>query len=159
MSEATHSEVAMFRAIIALAWADDRLSEEEQERILVYIENNRNLSEAQKKQLRTDIPRPTSMDAVWPEITDVRDRAHVINVADAIFWEDGELCHSEKEVLDRIRSAHIATLDVDAIRDDVVQLRKELLIDRKAFQRELHEMRNPVGRLIHYLETIVDKVA
>ena len=155
MSEATKSHYAMFRGAIALAWADHRLDEEEQERILVYIENNRHLSDAQRTQLKQDLLQPVKLDDVWPEITDVHDRAHLINIADAIFWEDGELCHTEKEVYDKIRAAHIATLDVDFIREDIADYRKELAVSRKAFEMELDEMRSPLGRMLHYLGTLL----
>ena len=157
MAEATPSVIAMYRAAIALAWADHDLSDEEQHRLSVYMDNNKQLSDAQRTQLKQELQSPINMDDVWPDVTDVRDRAHVINIADAIFWEDGKLCHSEKEVLEKIRAAHMATLDVDAIREDVRAYRQQLLVGREQFQQELHEMRSPLARMLHYLETIVDK--
>lgn len=158
MSEATSSEIAMYRAAIALAWADNSLSEEEQNKLIVYMDNNKNLSETQREQLKNDLTQQIHIDDVWPEVTEVRDRAHVLNIADAIYWADGQLCHSEKEILTKIKSAHMATLDVVAIREDIRAYRQELLTDRKQFQQELHKMRGPFSRMMHYLETMVDKV-
>lgn len=158
MSEATKSHFAVFRAAIALAWADHELHKEEQDRILVFIEKNEELSDAQRERLKQDLQQPINMDDVWPEITDKLDRAHVINIADTIFWEDGELCHSEKEVYEKIKSKHMATLDMDFIREDIANCRKELAASRQQFEQELHEMRGPFGRMMHYLETMVAKV-
>lgn len=157
MTEATNSEMAMFRATIALAWADHSLSDEEQHRLEVYMDNNKSLSVEQRDQLKKEVHQPIKMDEVWSDVTEVRDRVHVINLADAIFWEDGELCHSEKEVYEKIKEAHMATIDVDAIREDITAYRKELLVNREQFKQELHEMRGPFGRMMHYLETMVDK--
>ena len=98
------------------------------------------------------------MDDVWPDITDVLDRAHVINVANTIFWEDGELCHSEKEVYEKIKAAHMATLDMDFIREDIANCRKDMAASRQQFEQELHDIRGPFGRMLHYLETVVDKI-
>lgn len=160
MGEATTSHLAMFRATIALAWADHELDESERQRILVYIDHNQRLSAAQKEQLRQDLFHPISLDTVWPEITDVQDRAHLINIADAIFWEDGQLCHTEREIYERIKAAHMATLDIDAIREDISAYRKELAVKRQQFEGELNEirMRGPFGRMMSYLETMVDRV-
>lgn len=148
----------MYRAVIALAWADQKLLETEQDRILVYLDNNKQLSDVQREQLKQDLHQPIKMDDVWPDITDVLDRAHVINVANTIFWEDGELCHSEKEVYEKIKAAHMATLDMDFIREDIANCRKDLAASRQQFEQELHNLRGPFGRMLHYLETVVDKV-
>lgn len=101
---------------------------------------------------------PTKMDDVWSDITDVRDRAHVINIANTVFWEDGEFSHTEKEVYEKINATHMATLDLDFIREDVRNYRKELAANRQQFEQELHELRGPFGRMMHYLENVVDKV-
>ena len=156
MSNASSSEIAMYRAAIALAWADHSLSEEEQSKLMVYMDNNKKLSDSQRENLKKDISEKVNIDDVWQEVTDVRDRAHVINIADAIFWSDGQLCHTEKEVLEKIRAAHMATLDLDAINEDIRTYRQELLVGRQQFQQELHEMRGPFARMLHYLTTIVD---
>lgn len=158
MSEATKSHFAMFRGAIALAWADHKLDDEEQKRILVYIEHNKQLSDTQSALLKQDLRQPIKLDDVWPDITDARDRAHLINIADVIFWEDGEMCHTEKEVYDKISAAHITTLDMDFIRDDMAVRRKELAANRKKYEKELDQLRGPLGRMLHYMETLVDKV-
>lgn len=158
MGEATPSHFAMFRAMIALAWADHRLDDSEQERIMVYLENNPRLSESQRRQLAQELQQPVSLDAVWPDITDLQDRAHLVNIADAIFWEDGEFCHSEKEVYERIKSAHIATLDMDFIRADIARYRQQLADEHGAFNARMEQLRGPVGRALAYLESVVDRL-
>ena len=160
MNEASHSHFSMFRATIALAWVDHQLDEKEVERILVYIKNNKQLSDAQREKLKQELHQPVKLDDVWSDISDVQDRAHLINIADAIFWEDGEMCHTEREVYEKIKDAHMSTLDLDFIREDIAAHRKELAANRQQFKEELHEiqMRGPFGRMMHYLETMVDKV-
>ena len=158
MGEATKSHVAMYRAVISLAWADHSLDEKEQGRIHAHLDNNKNLSDAQREQLKKDLQQPIKIDDVWSDITDVQDRAHVINIADTLFWEDGEFCHSEKEVYEKIKTAHMATLDIDFIREDLRSFRKQQLADRQQFKQELHEMRGPFSRAMYYLESMVDKV-
>lgn len=152
MTDTTKSHYSMFRAMIALAWADHELDEREKERVLVYVQNNRRLSDAQKEQLAQDLLEPIELDDVWSDITDVQDRAHLINIADVIFWEDGEMCRTEREVYDRITKAHLATLDEDLIRKDIAACRKELAANRQHFEQELHEIRGPFGHMMHYVE-------
>ena len=156
MARATESHYAMFRATIALAWADHELDAGERERILVYIEHNKQLSASQKEQLREEVNRPVRLDEVWPQITDLQDRAHLLNIADVIFWEDGSMCHSEREVYEKIKEAHMATLDVAAIRADIADYRRQLVADATQFEQELAATRGPFGRLMHYLERIMD---
>ena len=160
MNEASNSHFSMFRATIALAWVDQQLDEKEIERILVYIDNNKQLSDAQSEQLKQDLHQPIKLDDAWPDITDVQDRAHLINIADTIFWEDGEMCHTEKEVYEKIKAAHMATLDLDFIQEDIATYRKKLAANRQQFNHELHQiqMRGRFGRMMNYLEIMVDKV-
>lgn len=155
MTQATKSHFAMFRGAIALAWADHELDAEEQERLEVYIDHNTELSDAQKAQLKEDLHNHITLDQVWDDITDVHDRAHLINIADAIFWEDGQLCHTEREVLDKMNEKHMATLDIEAHMAEIHSYRQELANNRKVFEAELQqtkeEARGPLQRMLAYL--------
>lgn len=152
MTHATDSRIAMFRSAIALAWADGSLGADEQELLLTYINGNIHLSEAQREELRGDVTLRHRVDDYLDAITDMNDRAHLINIADTLLKQDGVFSQDEKEVYDRIFNRHMSSIDSEATQADIVRMAHEA---RGKWQEEEVERLNGMSRLarlMHYLQ-------
>lgn len=118
----TQSKFAMWRAAVALAHADKNLSPEEEGLIHDYL-SHASLTEEQQKILETDIKNGITLDSILPEITETKDRAHLINFARVLFHIDGEFCDAEKEILEKLNQYHQSTLNLNeafaSARDEV----------------------------------------
>lgn len=151
-TQATDSQVALWRGAIALAWADQQLDEDEKSKLLEYIVGYLYFSEAQRAMLVQDVSQGVRIVDVWPHITDKQDRAHLINIAPVIFWRDEVFCQAEQDVYNTIFAEHMATLDVAATMAD---LRAMAVSDRSEWAQEEKELVSRLslaGRIIHYFE-------
>lgn len=97
---ADDSKIAMFKAMIACAWADGVLEEAERKKLMKYISGNKYLDDAQRAELTAAIDQKISLDEVWSDITNPADRAYLIDVAREIFWVDGVFAAEEKALHD-----------------------------------------------------------
>lgn len=127
---ATDSQIAMLEAAIALAHADGRLEDGERAQLRHFVKGHAALTDAQREELFDKIAHPVTLDDVWSRISDLHDRAHLINIANSIFWSDGLMCHDEQEVLQRIHDAHLATIDVEAELKAVADLAENQRLER-----------------------------
>lgn len=158
MTEASQSYMAMFLGAIALLWADGKLSDEEREKMHQLIDGNVELSPNQKELLKQDVETPVKLGDVWDKISEPHDRAHLINIAQMLFWADGAYCHSEEEVYHKMKEKHLATLDVGSLQAEM----DSLLIEQKQRltkeEKELVDDMMPHTRFFYYLEKKLDKV-
>lgn len=153
MKYATDSQMAMFRGAIALAWADGALDPQEIGQLETFIRNNIHLSDAQKRQLLADIQSHVRLEDVWGAITDKHDRAHLINIADLIFWKDGAFCHNEREVYEKIQADHLKNLDTDTLEKDLSALAQQARTQWAKDEREMVEdFKMPYSKAFYYLE-------
>ncbi|NET71353.1 MAG: DUF533 domain-containing protein [Sphaerospermopsis sp. SIO1G2] len=150
--KANDSYIAMFRGMLALAWADGVLEEEERTVLMRYIDKNQYLSEEAKKTLRASIDQPVHMNNVWDDITDPHHRAHVINVSSTVFHADEELETSESELHRFMMETHMSSIDAEKIEQDVRQYAMELRTRREAKERERQERLSPMARLLEYID-------
>ncbi len=155
MTQATASYMAMLRGAIALAWEDGRLHAEEQDRLRDIIRHNVVISEEQRLQLLDDIDEQTELGEIWDKITNMHDRAHLLNLALALCHEDGDYSEQERAAYERINSLHLATLDEAA-------LQSELRIMARASEQRLKEEReedynamNPIEKFLFMIENSV----
>ncbi|GEM_PF-6422798 len=159
---ATDSQVAMLEAAIALAHADGKLDEQEQAKLTHFVRGHAALSETQRTELLDKIAHPVTLDAVWSRISDVHDRAHLINIANSIFWSDGLLCHNEQEVLQHIHDAHMATLDVENAMKELTDMAQKQRLERakeiaeqQAEQQKAFKKKSVVDRIKLYVADLL----
>ncbi len=152
MTQATDSYVAMFRAMIALAWVDHELEAEEQESLRHYISGNVRLSDQQKQTLLASVNRKTSLCDSWGEITNPRDRAHLINLASTLFHEDHCFEPEERRVFERISNLHDNTLDAESLRTELQSMAKASRERLKAEDEAYMQSLSVPARILTYLD-------
>lgn len=149
---ATQSQVAMFRGLVAMAWADHALSAEEQQRFETLVNNNVLLSASQKQQVVEEIHTPVHIDLVWPQITDKHDRAHLLNVASTIFVQDGEYCEDEKAIYEKIYASHMSSLPQAELEKDIIAMAQAQRLRSEAYKEERYKNASIAGKIAIWLE-------
>ncbi|MAP94457.1 MAG: hypothetical protein CMK07_05845 [Ponticaulis sp.] len=128
------SRFALYRGVIALAWADHELHDDEKTKLHDIITLHQGLSDEQRASLLKMVDEPVTMDEIWPDITSAQHRARLIDLANLMFQQDGVICDSERELYDRFLAKHLNSLDQAAIARDIDEL-----INRQADLREQRE--------------------
>lgn len=121
----TDSRLALYEALIALAWVDHTLDPREKETLHDLIDGNLYFDDGQRQALHLGVDTPVALDAVWPRLTDGQDRARLVDWANAIFASDGEVCDDEHEVGVRLLERHLRTLDRERVAADQAALGEE----------------------------------
>ena len=105
------SLLAMCRCTVALAYVDGVFAKEERKLLSEYFDTLP-LTNNQLSLLREDM-RVGNMDyyLLYRQITDVCDRAHLINFAKVLFYSDGEFSQIEKDVLNVLVRDHMADIN------------------------------------------------
>jgi len=137
----TQSRYAIYEGLIALAWADHELHEDEKATLHGLIETNRYMTDEQRDRLHKAVDRRIEITEVWPRLTDVQDRARLIDMANIIFSSDGEFCELEQGAKKTIVSRHLRTLDMAAIQADFETLSAEQAVARERHAEEMKAYR------------------
>lgn len=145
--QATNSHIAMLRGVIALAWADHALNADEKTQLGAYVNNNHQLSDAQRVELLASIDHKIELAQIWPEVTDMHDRAHLLNIADVIFAKDGNYCKEEQDAYQRIHAEHMASINTEAIEAEIGAMAVQLRSEREALERDMQEQVSPLRLL------------
>ena len=115
----TSSNVALYRGLIALAWADHELHPDEKSTLHDIIDNHIGLTDEDRTKLHSEVERRVSLSSVWPDITDPQHRARLIDMANIIFQQDGDFSDAERDLIETFRVRHLNSIDIDAVRADM----------------------------------------
>ena len=141
MSDITSSQYNMYKALIALVWADGKVADEERSYIETFLRNQHDLTFDQRDELLEALDHQPDIDAIWDQITEVQDRAFLLDMASAVFYADGEYSIEEKQLYNRLLEKHLATLDEKKHRLEVARLQEQARIstlqNEEAYQQEL----------------------
>ena len=110
----SNSEYYMWRTVVATAHADNKLTNEEIRFLAEKLEDISFTTE-QNAQLVADIKKPQDVVEMFKGITDVQDQARFFNVARELVWIDGDYGEAEQTVMLKLKKAHVATVDIDAL--------------------------------------------
>jgi len=100
MSQISDGKFAVWRCLVVMANIDGHFCDDEKE-FLEGIHRYEMLSDEQKVILKEDIDSQNmDFDSIYNQITEPRDRAHLINLTRVLFHKDGDFCPTEKEVFD-----------------------------------------------------------
>ena len=110
----SNSEYYMWRTVVATAHADNKLTNEEIRFLAEKLEDISFTTE-QNAQLVADIKKPQDVVEMFKGITDVQDQARFFNVAREVVWIDGDYGEAEQTVMLKLKKAHVATVDIDAL--------------------------------------------
>lgn len=141
----TPSKLAMYEGLIALAWVDAPIHEENHKRLFDMIYDNRLLSEDQRQKLLDMLNQPVRLDDVWPRITDPQDRAYLLDYAPTIFLKDGNYSPEERALHAEFMAKHLATLDGKMMHIALSAFSEELKEKSKLERRRALGARNGLG--------------
>lgn len=143
----SESAFSALRAAIALAWVDNELSSPEREALRHYLSHPR-LTESQRTQLQRDIDQGgEKLDALLPHITELRDRAHLINMAQVLVARDGVVDAEEQQALNHMLARHLPTIDREKAQEEARIAREAFLAE----QREAGHQQGVFSRLAEYI--------
>ena len=97
----SESRFNMWRAVIAMAHADDKITQEEIAFVENYIERIP-FSDSQKQDLRDDLERPKKVGDMLFGVTEQADRADFFQFATMIAWSDKDYDVREKDLVNRL---------------------------------------------------------
>ena len=137
----TNSRLAVYKGLIALAWADHDLADEERAKLHQMIDGNAEIPDTKKAELHANIDTKITLADVWEEITDKQDRAFLLNASDAVFHSDGEYCENERELYQTYLANHLGTLNTEAIQEELAALAYAQKAQRMQLRAEMEEYR------------------
>ncbi len=108
----TESQFYMWRAIFALAHADDIVTPEELRFMSEALEDIP-FSEEQKSILQRDATQPQSVEGMFKKISDAKDQAEFFKFASKLAHIDGDFGEEEQEVMLRVKRLHLANFEID----------------------------------------------
>lgn len=110
----SNSEFYMWRTLVATAHADNKLTNEEIRFLATALEDIA-FTKEQNAQLVADIKKPQDVVEMFKGITDVQDQARFFQVARELVWIDGDYGEAEQAVMLKLKKAHVAQVDIDAL--------------------------------------------
>ncbi len=110
----TDSRFYMWRALFAIAHADEVVSDEER-RFMNKTLHDYPFSAAQTQILEQDITVKQDVNALFAKITDPQDRSQFFDHARTLVWCDGDYGQKEQQILLRLKREHVQSADVDSM--------------------------------------------
>lgn len=161
----TDSRFAMWRAAVALAWVDDKVTNSEANLIHEHTERHA-FSDDQHTILDNDIKNGVKLDDVFDLITDKRDRAHLINFGRVLFHIDGDFAEIEQKIMAEISAKHAKLINLPKILQECrAEANREFVgiqLDMQQKARQGDAKMGFLGRTflapaLDYLDTVTDE--
>jgi len=133
----SESKFQMWRAVVAMAHADGRVSKEERDFIHSYFKSL-NLSDEQKEQLQRELDEKADFDAILPLISEPADRAQVVHFSRVLCYRDGEFHPTEQNLLEKLNSNAMSKVDFA----DALKKSQQLMSENEVSQSE-QESKDP----------------
>jgi len=105
-----NSNFAMWRALIALAYADHKLTPAEVEFFKKQL-GSLELTDSQKETFSNDLRGGTKIADVYGDISEPNHKTHLLNMAYVLFHRDGNFSKIEKNFYDELYNKHLKALD------------------------------------------------
>jgi|JI10StandDraft_1071094.scaffolds.fasta_scaffold20526_4 uncharacterized membrane protein YebE (DUF533 family) len=110
----SESQFYMWRAVFAMAHADNIVTEEEKKYLHGILSRERFTPE-QKRILEADILTPQDIASMFVKIDDQSDRSQFFYHARMLVWSDGDFGEQEQKIILRLKQTHVRTIDFDQI--------------------------------------------
>ncbi len=114
----TDSRFNMWRAVFAMAHADNIITESEEKFMREAIDTYP-FSDDQKQVLELDMSKQQHVGRCFSNITDQQDRSDFFTFARLLVWCDGDFDEQEQMILTELKKVHISTLDFQTMVKDV----------------------------------------
>lgn len=111
-SEINDSQFHMWRALFAVAHADDIVSAEEVHFMAAALEDVP-FSEGQRAILNEDIKYPQDIETMFKAVEDQYDQAMFFKLAHELVHIDGDYGAEEQEIMLKLKALHVKTANVD----------------------------------------------
>lgn len=120
----------MWRAIFAIAHADDVVTDEERV-VLTRILETELFSDDQIAVLKRDMTEPQDIVEIFSHITEQDDRSLFFKKARELVWADGDYGQREQDIIMKLQSQHVRMADFDTLnRHNAIELvKKEVVPD------------------------------
>lgn len=127
------SRFHMWRAVFAMAHADDVVTVEEK-KYLKDILNGESFNEEQKSILERDIDTAQDIAEMFLKIEDQNDRSQFFYHARMLVWSDGDFGEQEQKIIMRLKQNHVRTVDFNEILENL-----DLSLDEDQKAKIVHE--------------------
>ena len=136
----TDSQFNMWRAVFALAHADDEVSNEEQA-FMYKVLAEEDFSSAQRLRLENDMEYPQNTAEMFKLISNAEDRNRFFYLARLMCWSDGNFDEQEQKIMVRLKQIHHSEIDFDhLVSNNALELadedRRSLVADAEIFNSE-----------------------
>ena len=136
MSKVNDSEFYMWRALFAMAHADNIVTDEEV-RFLAEVLEDVPFTDEQRRKLTDDIATPQDVVEMFEKISEPKDQARFFKFAHDLVWVDGEYGADEQRMMLKLKEAHIRSTNVDDLIGNIeIQFDDEVARGAKAPKRE-----------------------
>ncbi len=110
----TDSQFHMWRALFAVAHADNVVTDEEI-KFMAHVMDEVDFSEEQAEILKDDLHHAKSAEEMFKKITKHQDREQFFEMARDLVWVDGDFDEMEQTVMVQLHKIHIRELNVDSL--------------------------------------------
>lgn len=110
----TDSQFNMWRAIIALVYADQYKHKLEEDFINESLKPLM-MTDEQRAQLLADVKSPQPLNDVFAKMTEPRDRSHFVYFARLLFWSDGDFSKQEKALLKELEGKVMEQVELKSV--------------------------------------------
>lgn len=139
MSEGINeSRFYMWRAVFAMAHADNIVTADEKDFMEGYLKNVP-FSDEQKETLQNDMIEAQDVHEMFSMVTDLEDQSAFFQFSRELVWCDGDLDRQEEEIKSRLTSEQMGRLNVDRIETELKRTRAEGKMKRTATKRAMKE--------------------
>ena len=137
----SESRFYMWRAVFAMAHADEVVTAEEQAFMESYLEKVP-FSSKQLSILKGDIKDAQDIHEMFSMISESEDLSQFFEFSRALVWCDGDYEEQEREIKERLKAEHVGKLNVELVETELRRSRSESRKKRTAELRELKEDAN-----------------
>lgn len=152
------SRLNMWRAVIALAHADHKLTDEEIQFIGKKIKGGK-MSADQQEILLSDLQSPAELENVLPKVSEPSDRAMLVYYGRLLVWSDGEYAIQEEKLLNMMNDNALSKVNLEEAFADARAMAEQHAEDYEFYLEEkasIPEPRSLVGKAFSYIVNLVD---
>ncbi len=114
----TESRFNMWRAVFAMAHADEGISSEE-ETFMREALSTYSFSETQRTILGNDMRHKADIWELFQNVSEKQDRSDFFKYARLIVWCDGDFDEQEREIMSQLKGTHFRTLNEDEMKREI----------------------------------------
>jgi len=116
-AKVTDSRFYMWRALFAIAHADEVITSEERN-FMNKVLDEQPFTDTQREILKLDIEEKQNIRTLFDKISDQQDRSQFFHYARTLVWADGDFGEDEKKIMLELKKMHVQTVDFATFETD-----------------------------------------